>query len=89
MIFTDEELIAPVKASLAKKLHILENDGGGLEFLGIKDGVVYVKLVGACDGCAASSTTLKYALERQLRIDICDEIRIANLSGGKEEFEKL
>ena len=40
MPFSDEELINPVKASLEKSLPMLERDGGGLEFLGIKNGVV-------------------------------------------------
>jgi len=87
--FSDEELIKPVKLSLEKNLHILERDGGGLEFLGIKNGIVYITLIGACKGCAASGNTLKYALERQLKIDIHPEITLINLDGGAEEFAKL
>lgn len=87
--FSDEDLFEPVKASLGKNLYILEQDGGGLEFLGIKNGVVYVHLTGACKGCAASGTTLKYALERQLKIDIHPEITLINLSGGADEFARL
>lgn len=86
--FSDEELLEPVKASLAKNLHILEKDGGGLELLGIKKGVVYVHLTGACQGCASSGTTLKYGLERQLKFDIHPELSLVNLS-GKDEFAKL
>ncbi len=56
MPFSDEELIEPVKASLAKTMYILENDGGGLDFLGVKNGVVYVKLTGACNGCPSNVT---------------------------------
>ncbi|EAJ7725204.1 NifU family protein [Campylobacter jejuni] len=89
MPFTDEELINPVKASLEKSLPMLERDGGGLEFLGIKNGIVYVHLIGACKGCASSGTTLKYGLERQLKIDIHPEITIINLNGGADEFAKL
>lgn len=87
--FSDEELINPVKKSLDKNLHILEQDGGGLEFLGIKKGVVYVHLIGACKGCASSGTTLKYGLERQLKIDIHPEITLVNLNGGADEFARL
>lgn len=89
MPFSDEDLLVPAKASLDKNLYILERDGGGLEFLGVKGGVVYVHLVGACKGCAASGTTLKYALERQLKIDIHPEITLVNLSGGADEFAKI
>lgn len=87
--FDDDELVEPVRASLDKNLFVLERDGGGLEFLGVKNGVVYVHLTGACKGCAASGTTLKYALERQLKIDIHPEISLINLSGGADEFAKI
>ena len=87
--FSDDELIEPVRASLAKNLHILERDGGGLELLGVKNGVVFVHLIGACQGCAASNITLKYALERQLKIDIHPEISLVNLNGGAAEFAKI
>lgn len=68
MPFSDEELINPVKASLEKSLPMLERDGGGLEFLGIKNGIVYVHLIGACKGCASSGTTLNMALKGNLRL---------------------
>lgn len=89
MPFDDEELYEPVKASLAKNLHILEQDGGGLEFLGVKGGVAYVHLIGACQGCASSGATLKYALEKQLKIDIHPEMSLVNLNGGAEEFAQI
>ena len=38
--FTDEELLNPVKASLQKVMPMLENDGGGMELLGIKKGKI-------------------------------------------------
>ncbi len=89
MPFSDEELYEPVQSVLDKQLYILEQDGGGLEFLGVKNGVVYVHLIGACKGCAASGTTLKYALERQLKIDIHPELSLVNLNGGADEFARL
>ena len=70
-------------------MYILERDGGSMNFLGVKNGVVYIQLIGACHGCAASSTTLKYGLERALRANICNEIRLQNLEGGMSEFESL
>ena len=33
MPFSDDELVEPVKSVLGKQLYILEQDGGGLEFL--------------------------------------------------------
>ncbi len=84
--FSDEELLKPVTASLQKVLPMLENDGGGMELLGIKNGKIYVRLTGHCHGCAASTTTLKYGIERQLRIDIHPELEVINVPMG-EEFD--
>lgn len=87
--FSDEELIKPVERVLAKQLYILKRDGGGLDFLGIKKGVVYITLVGACKGCAASSTTLKFGLEKAIKDEIHPELSLINLPGGIKEFDKL
>ena len=82
--FTDEELLKPVKASLQKVMPMLENDGGGMELLGIKNGKIYVRLTGHCHGCAASTTTLKYGIERQLRMDIHPDLEVVNIPIGEE-----
>ncbi|GAA0904851.1 NifU family protein [Streptomyces thermoalcalitolerans] len=41
--------------------------GGTIELVGVRDGVVTVRLGGACHGCPASWLTLHQRLERQLR----------------------
>ena len=84
--FSDEELLAPVQDSLDMIRPMLQNDGGDMQLLGIKDGVVYVRLTGHCHGCAASSQTLKDGVERQLRMDIHPELCVGNVPEG-EEFE--
>ena len=81
--FSDEELEEPVKESLKAVIPMLEKDGGGLDFLGVKEGVVYVRLTGHCHGCAASAQTLKYGVERQLRIDIHPELTVVNVPEGE------
>ncbi len=37
--------------------------GGGVELLGVEDGVVRLRLEGACHGCPSSSLTLRAAVE--------------------------
>ena len=64
---------------------MLALDGGGITLIDIKDGIVYVQLQGGCVGCSSSGTTLKYGVERQLRIDIHPEIRVVNVPHGMEE----
>ena len=82
--FSDEELMPVVAKSLEKVKPMLALDGGGLTLLGIKEGRVFVQLQGACQGCSSSGQTLKYGIERQLRIDIHPEIEVINILPGME-----
>ncbi len=47
----------------------LHADGGDVEFLGFDegDGVVRLRLMGACDSCPISMLTLKEGIERRIR----------------------
>ncbi len=88
--FSDEELLPVVEKSLEKIKPMLALDGGGLTLLAIKQGRIFVQLQGACQGCASSGQTLKYGIERQLRIDIHPEIEVINVLPGTEgEIEEL
>ena len=82
--FSDEELLKPVQNSLNAIRPMLQNDGGDIELLKIKNGVVYVRLTGHCHGCAASGQTLKFGVERQLKIDIHPELSVVNIPIGEE-----
>ena len=48
----------------------LHADGGDVELVDIKDGVVSVRLTGACSGCPLSTLTLKNGIERLLKEEI-------------------
>ncbi|WP_373004387.1 NifU family protein [Sulfurimonas sp.] len=82
--FSDEELMNPVKASIEKIRPSLALDGGDIDFITVKNGNVYVQLKGACIGCASSGSTLKYGVERQLRMDIHPELTVVNVPVGME-----
>lgn len=46
----------------------LQADGGDCEYVGVnEDGVVSLRLVGACQGCPMSSLTLSMGIERILK----------------------
>jgi Fe-S cluster biogenesis protein NfuA len=45
----------------------LQADGGDVELVDVKDGVVSVRLKGACAGCPMSTMTLKKGIERFLK----------------------
>jgi Fe-S cluster biogenesis protein NfuA len=50
----------------------LRADGGDVELVDVKDGVVSVRLKGACAGCPMSTMTLKNGIERLLKQEISD-----------------
>ena len=53
----------------------LQADGGDVELIDVKDGVVKVRLQGACAGCPMSQMTLKNGIERLLKQEI-PEIKV-------------
>ena len=42
----------------------LQRDGGDIEFVILQDGVVYVQLFGACQGCGLVDVTIKDGVEQ-------------------------
>lgn len=55
---------------------MVQRDGGDIEILDIKDRVVYVELKGACAGCAGASQTLHYMVEKNLKDQVDQKIRV-------------
>jgi Fe-S cluster biogenesis protein NfuA len=54
----------------------LQADGGDVELVDVTDGVVKVKLVGACAGCPMSQLTLANGVERVLKEEIPEVQRV-------------
>ncbi len=60
-----------VEAALGKIRPSLQADGGDVELVEVTaDGVVKVKLTGACSGCPMSQMTLKMGIEKTLKKEI-------------------
>jgi len=55
---------------------MLRKDGGDAQIVDIKDFAVYVRLAGACAGCAGAMTTLKLLVEKTLKEQIDERIRV-------------
>ncbi len=88
--FSDEELLEPINEVINNIRPILVKDGGNIEILGIKNGVVFVRLIGHCHGCPSSDATLRHGIEKQLKIDIHPEISIKNIPLDEEfDIEKF
>ena len=58
---------------------MLARDGGGVEIVDIKDKLIYCQLVGACHGCAGASMTLKLMIEKTLKEQVDEQIRVIAL----------
>ena len=59
-----------VEKSLDKIRPTLQADGGDVELVEVEEGVVKVKLTGACGGCPMSQMTLKLGIERHLKKEV-------------------
>jgi len=60
-----------VEAVLSKVKPLLQRDGGDVELVDVQpDGVVKVRLTGACSGCPMSTLTLKNAIEETIKKEI-------------------
>ncbi|MCZ8522376.1 MULTISPECIES: NifU family protein [Paenibacillus] len=51
---------------LDKLRPFLQRDGGDVELVDVEDGIVKLRLVGACGSCPSSTITLKAGIERAL-----------------------
>ena len=56
-----------IEKALEKIRAALQQDGGGIELAGIEDGVVKVRLKGACAGCPMSQMTMANFVEAELK----------------------
>lgn len=60
-----------VEKALDQVRQMLLADGGNVELVDVsEDGIVKVKLTGACSGCPMSSMTLKMGIEKFLKKEI-------------------
>ena len=65
------ELKEKVENALQKVRPSLQADGGDVQFVDVgEDGIVKVRLTGACKGCPMSQMTLKMGIEKILRQNI-------------------
>jgi Fe-S cluster biogenesis protein NfuA len=69
-----------VERALEKVRPALQRDGGDIELVDVKeDGVVQVKLKGACGGCPMSQMTLKMGVERVLKQEVPGVSRVESV----------
>ncbi|MBY9011987.1 MAG: NifU family protein [Candidatus Lokiarchaeota archaeon] len=70
-----------VKEVIAKIRPQLQMDGGDIELVDITDdGIVKVRLMGHCSGCAHAQETLKFGVERTIKQFVPEVIRVENVA---------
>lgn len=64
----DAEVVAQIKELLDTRVRpAVAGDGGDIVFRGFRDGIVKLRMQGACSGCPSSRATLKHGVENMLR----------------------
>lgn len=68
-----------IEAALDKIRPALQRDGGNVDFVDVVDGVVKVKLTGACGSCPMSQMTLKNGIEQVLKKEIPEVVSVESV----------
>lgn len=68
------DTITKIKEVIEKTRPFLQSDGGDIEFVEFKEGIVYVKMQGACVGCSAINVTLYDGIESILLAEVPEVI---------------
>jgi Fe-S cluster biogenesis protein NfuA len=71
-----EELRQKVEAVLDRIRPALMMDGGNVELVDVSEGVVTLRLLGACHGCPSATMTLQYGIEQALKEQIPEVERV-------------
>ena len=59
----EEETVRLIEATLDKIRPFLRRDGGDIDYIGFRDGIVYVTMVGACQGCTFAQDDISAGVE--------------------------
>ncbi|QBQ07976.1 NifU family protein [Spiroplasma gladiatoris] len=62
-ILTNENLEQKVKDVIEQLKMYVRQDGGDMEFVALKDKIVYIRLLGNCVGCGLTNLTYKEGVE--------------------------
>ncbi len=75
----NSQIISKIKSILNELRPFLINDGGDIEFIKFEDGIVYIKLFGACADCQMLDLTLKDGIETALKDEIPEVESVINV----------
>lgn len=70
-----EQIDIQIEETLDKVRPFLQREGGDIEYIGFKEGIVYLKMVGACEGCMYVDADIKDGVEIILMEEVPGVIR--------------
>ena len=76
----DADIVDQIKDLIETRVRpAVANDGGDIIYRGFRDGVVFLRMQGACSGCPSSTATLKNGIEALLKhyVPEVNEVRAA------------
>ena len=77
-----ENIEEQIKNVIHKLRPYLQRDGGDIEYVDFKDGIVYVRMLGACAGCTMIDETLKDGVEQILMEEVPAVLEVQNISSS-------
>ena len=69
-----------IKEIINKLRPYLLGDGGDIEFVKYENNIVYIKMLGACAGCALIDYTLKDGIEMAIKEEVPEVKEVVNVS---------
>jgi len=91
----DDETVQMIKELLDSRIRpTVQEDGGDIQFISFKDGIVKLKMQGSCSSCPSSVVTLKNGVQNMLQFYIPEVIAVEEITDDVEimtkyEFQKL
>ena len=78
----DSETVEAIKELIETRVRpAVAGDGGDIVFKGFRDGIVYLKMKGACSGCPSSTATLRHGIQNLLRHFLPDVQAVEQMEG--------
>jgi Fe-S cluster biogenesis protein NfuA len=78
-IIREGKMKEQVQSALNEIRPSLQADGGDVELVDVEDGIVKVRLTGACGGCPMSQMTLKQGIEAHVKKKIPEIVSVESV----------
>jgi Fe-S cluster biogenesis protein NfuA len=73
----DADTVATIKDLIETRVRpAVAGDGGDITFKGYKEGIVFLKMKGACSGCPSSTATLQHGIQNLLKHFVPDVVEV-------------